>query len=119
MREVIKAGGFTNGGLNFDAKTRRGSFTPEDIALAYIAGIDAFAFGFRKALEIEADGRIDEFVADRYASYKTGIGADIVSGNITIEELEKYALEKGDVMSSVKSGRQESLENIMNSVLFK
>ena len=118
MSEVIKAGGFTNGGLNFDAKTRRGSFTPEDIALAYIAGMDAFAFGFLKAMEIEEDGRLGEFVKNRYASYETGIGADIVNGNITIEELEKYALEKGDVIEAVKSGRQERLETILNEVIF-
>ena len=119
MREVLKAGGFTNGGLNFDAKTRRGSFTPEDIALAYIAGMDSFALGLRKALALEADGRIDDFIKERYASYQTGLGADIVSGRATIEELEKYALEKGDVVSAVKSGRQENLESVLNSVLFK
>lgn len=119
MREVIKAGGFTNGGLNFDAKTRRGSFTPEDIALAYIAGMDSFALGLRKALALEEDGRIDDFIKERYASYETGLGADIISGKATIEELEKYALEKGEVAGAVKSGRQESLESILNSVLFK
>ena len=118
MSEVIKAGGFTNGGLNFDAKTRRGSFTPEDIALAYIAGMDAFAFGFLKAMEIEEDGRLGEFVKNRYASYETGIGADIVNGKVTIDELEKYALEKGDVIEAVKSGRQERLETILNEVIF-
>lgn len=119
MREVIKAGGFTNGGLNLDAKTRRGSFTPEDIALAYIAGMDSFALGLRKALALEEDGRIDDFIKERYASYETGLGADIISGKATIEELEKYALEKGEVAGAVKSGRQESLESILNSVLFK
>lgn len=118
MSEVIKAGGFTNGGLNFDAKTRRGSFTPEDIALAYIAGMDAFAFGFLKAMEIEEDGRINEFVKNRYISYETGLGADIVNGKVTIEELEKFALEKGDVIEALKSGRQERLETILNEVIF-
>lgn len=64
MLEVLRAGGFTNGGLNFDAKTRRGSFTPEDIVLSYIAGMDTFALGLRKAMEIMEDGTIDKFVGD-------------------------------------------------------
>lgn len=74
MYEVIKAGGFTNGGLNFDAKTRRGSNTNEDIFLSYIAGMDAFALGLRIAVKIIEDGRIDNFVAERYSSYNNGIG---------------------------------------------
>ncbi|MBQ6797167.1 MAG: xylose isomerase [Clostridia bacterium] len=118
MYEVIKAGGFTNGGLNFDAKTRRGSYTPEDIVYSYIAGMDAFALGLRIAMKMIEDGRIDSFVADRYASWKTGIGADIIAGNADLESLEKYVLEKGDVIDSVTSGRQEYLENILNSIMF-
>lgn len=118
MLEVLRAGGFTNGGLNFDAKTRRGSFTPEDIVLSYIAGMDTFALGLRKAMEIMEDGTIDKFVEERYASYKTGIGKKIVDGDVTMEELEAYALEKGEVVSSVASGRQEYLENTVNAILF-
>ena len=118
MYEVIKAGGFTNGGLNFDAKARRGSFTPEDIFLSYIAGMDAFALGFRAALKLIEDGRIDKFVEDRYASWKTGIGADIIAGKADFASLEKYALEKGEVTASLTSGRQEMLESIVNNVLF-
>ena len=118
MYEVIKAGGFTNGGLNFDAKARRGSFTPEDIFYSYIAGMDAFALGFRAALKLIDDGRIDKFVADRYASWNTGIGADIIAGKADFAALEKYALEKGEVTASLSSGRQEMLESIVNNVLF-
>lgn len=118
MYEVIKAGGFTNGGLNFDSKTRRGSFTPEDIFYAYIAGMDAFALGLRLANKLVDDGRIDAFVENRYASWKTGIGAEIINGNTTLIDLEKYALSKGDVIDSVTSGRQEQLENIMNDIMF-
>ena len=118
MLEVIKAGGFLHGGLNFDAKARRGSFTHEDIFHAYIAGMDAFALGLRIASKIIADGRLDSFVQNRYASYKTGIGADIVAGKATMEDLEKYALTKGDVVDTLESGKQEYLENIMNSIMF-
>ncbi|NLM56850.1 MAG: xylose isomerase [Clostridiales bacterium] len=118
MIEVLRAGGFTNGGLNFDAKTRRGSFTPEDIFHAYISGMDAFALGFRVALALREDGTIDKFIADRYSSWKSGIGVDIISGKATIEDLEAYVLSKGEVLDSVGSGRQEYLENVLNSVLF-
>ena len=117
MYEVLKAGGFTKGGLNFDSKTRRGSNTNEDIFLAFIAGMDAFALGLRIADKMIRDGRIDKFVADRYASYNEGIGKKIVDGTVTMAELEAYALEMGDITTNT-SGRQEYLENILNSLMF-
>ena len=117
MLEVLKAGGFTNGGLNFDAKTRRASWTPEDIAYSYIAGMDGFALGLRMADRILKDGRLDAFVDKRYESYKTGIGKKIADKTATIEELEAYILAKGDVETTA-SGRQEYLENIFNGILF-
>ncbi len=118
MYEVLKAGGFTNGGLNFDAKARRGSYTAEDIFHSYIAGMDAFALGLRIADKMISDGRIDNFVADRYSSWNTGIGADIIAGKATLADLEKYALEKGEVVDSLSSGRQEMLESVMNNIMF-
>jgi len=117
MYEVLKAGGFTKGGLNFDSKTRRGSNTNEDIFLAFIAGMDAFALGLRIADKMIQDGRIDKFVADRYASYESGIGKKIVDGTATMAELEEYALAMGDVTTNT-SGRQEYLESIMNTLMF-
>ncbi len=116
MYEILKVGGFTKGGLNFDSKPRRASNTLEDIFYSYISGMDSFALGLRKAVAIIEDGRIDEFVANRYASYKSGIGADIVAGKTTLADLEKYALANGNV--AAESGRQEYLENILNSILF-
>ncbi len=118
MYEVQEAGGYTNGGLNFDAKARRGSYTMEDIFHSYIAGMDAFALGLRIADKMISDGRIDKFVDDRYASWSTGIGKDIIDGTVTMEDLEKYALEKGEVTESLTSGRQEMLESIMNNIMF-
>ena len=118
MYEVLKAGGFTNGGLNFDSKARRGSYTPEDIFYSYIAGMDTFALGLRIADKMITDGRIDKFVAERYSSWNTGIGADIISGKATLADLEKYALEKGEVVSSLSSGGQEMLEAILNNIMF-
>jgi len=117
MLEVLKAGGFTNGGLNFDAKTRRGSYDYADMAYAYIAGMDAFALGLRLAVKVIEDGRIDSFVKERYASYESGIGEKISSRTATIEELEQYALEMGEVKTNI-SGKQEYLENIINRIIF-
>ena len=117
MYEVIKEGGFTNGGLNFDAKTRRQSNTLEDILLAYIAGMDAFAKGFRLALKIIEDGRIDKFVEERYSSYNSGIGKKIVDNQLTLEELSDYAMKLDEV--KVASGRQEYLEAIVNNIIFE
>ena len=116
MLEVIRAGGFTNGGLNFDAKVRRGSFTFEDIVYAYISGMDTFALGLIKAYEIIEDGRIDEFVKQRYSSYTKGIGKDIVDGKASLESLEEYILKNDN--EEMQSGRQEYLETILNNILF-
>lgn len=117
MYEVLKAGGFTNGGLNFDAKVRRGSMTDEDIFLAYIAGMDAFALGLKVADKLIRDGRIDEFIKNRYASFSAGIGAKIKAGSTNLEELEQYVLEKGDVQEQA-SGKQEYLEAVINEIMF-
>lgn len=116
MYEIIKAGGFTKGGLNFDAKARRASNAPEDVFYSYISGMDCFALGLKMAYKLINDGRLDQFVTDRYSSFKSGIGAQIVSGKASMAQLEQYALEKGDVVA--KSGRQEYLESIINDVLF-
>ncbi|MBC7087857.1 MAG: xylose isomerase [Tissierellales bacterium] len=117
MYEIIKAGGFTNGGLNFDAKVRRGSFEFDDLALGYIAGMDTFALALIKAYEIIEDGRIDEFKKARYSSYNTGIGKKIVDGKTSLEELEEYTIKNGEV--TVESGKQEYLESVLNNILFK
>lgn len=117
MLEVLKAGGFTRGGLNFDAKVRRGSFGPEDILYGYIAGMDAYALGLRMADRILQDGRIAAAVDERYASWSAGIGHKIRQGGVTMQQLEDYALELGDV-STNQSGRQEYLENVFNAILF-
>lgn len=117
MLEVVKAGGFTKGGLNFDAKSRRASFEEEDIFLSYIAGMDAFALGLKLAYKLIEDGRIDRFVKERYKSYQSGIGASIVAGKETLESLERYALKMGEVTTN-SSGKQEYLEAVLNEILF-
>ncbi len=116
MYEVLKAGGFVSGGLNFDAKARRQSNTFEDIILSYIAGMDSFALGLIKAQAIIDDGRIDEFTKERYSSYQSGIGKRVVEGKETLESLAEYAADLTDVKA--QSGRQEYLENVINDILF-
>ena len=116
MYEILKAGGLT-GGLNFDAKARRPSYTHEDMFIAYIHGMDAFALGLIKAAALIEDGRIDNFIRERYSSYKTGVGAKIRSGQTSLEELSDYALQMKKPQLP-GSGKQEYLESVLNSVLF-
>ncbi|MBR6773503.1 MAG: xylose isomerase [Clostridia bacterium] len=117
MYEVLKAGGLT-GGFNFDAKNRRPSYTVEDMFHGFILGMDTFALGLIKAAEIIEDGRLDEFIANRYASFNDGIGKKIVSGETSLKELADYAENMG-APSLPSSGRQEYLQSILNSILFK
>ena len=117
MYELLKAGGFTKGGLNFDSKVRRGSFEPIDLFYAHIAGMDAFARGLQVAYKMIQDGKYDKFIDERYQSYKTGIGSDIVAGKVGFKELEKYALENNSLKNT--SGRQEVLEAMLNKYIIE
>jgi xylose isomerase len=116
MLSVLKNGGFTTGGLNFDAKVRRESFEPVDLFHAHIGGMDAFARGLKIAAAIRKDGRLAEFVEQRYASWDNGIGAKIEKGEVTLADLETYMLKKGDSAPNT-SGRQEFLENLINEFI--
>jgi xylose isomerase len=116
MLEVLRMGGLTTGGLNFDAKVRRESFEPVDLFHAHIGGMDAFARGLKAAAAIRADGRIDRFLRERYASWDSGLGAEIERGSHSFASLEKIALANPDPVQS-GSGRQELLENILNEML--
>jgi xylose isomerase len=116
MLEVLKAGGFTNGGLNFDAKTRRMSYTLEDLVYGFVTGMDTYALGLRKAAQLIEDGRLDNFIAERYAGWKSGIGADITAGKVGLKELEEYSLKKEPELPM--SGRQEKLEGMINKIMF-
>ena len=117
MYEVLKAGGLT-GGFNFDAKNRRPSYTYEDMFEAFILGMDTFALGLIKAAELIEDGRIDGFIEKRYSSYtSTEIGQKIMSEGATLEEIAQYACDRG-TCELPGSGKQESLEAIVNSILF-
>jgi xylose isomerase len=116
MYEVLKNGGIQPGGLNFDAKVRRASFEPEDLFLAYIAGMDTFAKGLQIAQKLLDGEELETFVKERYSSYTEGIGAQIVEGSIGFKELEAYALENTEIVN--KSGRQEMLEGLVNQYIY-
>jgi xylose isomerase len=113
MHTLLKYGGFTTGGLNFDAKVRRESFEPIDLFHAHIGGMDAFARGLKIAAAIRKDGTLDRMLKERYCTWDTGIGAEVEAGKANFKTLEKYMLEKGDV-AQLASGRQELIENIIN-----
>lgn len=115
MIEVLKMGGFTTGGLNFDAKCRRESFEPVDLFHAHIGGMDAFARGLKIAHRIIEDGRLDGIIKQRYATFDSGIGAKIENGEVGFAELEAYTLSNGEPF--IASGRQEMCENLINEYL--
>ena len=115
MLVLLETGGFTTGGLNFDAKRRRESHEPLDLMHAHIGGMDAFARGLKIADAIVQDGRLADFVKERYSSFDSGIGAKVESGGVSFEDLEKYALSNGE--PTLASGRQEMLENLINEFL--
>jgi xylose isomerase len=117
MLIILKYGGLTTGGLNFDAKVRRESFEPIDLFYAHIGGMDAFAKGLKIAAAMRADGVLAKMVKDRYATWDTGIGAEIEAGKQNFESLEKYMLAKGDITAN-QSGRQELFENVVNRYMF-
>ena len=115
MLRLLKSGGFTTGGLNFDAKRRRESHDPIDLFHAHIGGMDAFARGLKIAHSIIEDGRFDEFVSKRYSTFDSGIGADIESGKVSLESLDEYAQKIEPPV--LESGRQEMLENMLNDYI--
>jgi len=116
MVPILRAGGLGRGGFNFDAKLRRPSIDPEDLFHAHIGGMDSYALAFKIARRILADGQLDAFVAQRYASFDSGYGRDIERGSVGFKGLEKLVLSKlGEPRP--RSGRQEYLENLFNRYL--
>lgn len=117
MYEILLDGGFTKGGLNFDSKVRRPSFEEVDLFYSYIVGMDAFAKGLKVAAKLIEDRVFEDFKEERYASYKEGLGKDIVEGNVGFKELEDYSLKNGITPNT--SGRQEYLEAILNQYIME
>ena len=116
MLSILRYGGLARGGINFDAKVRRESFEPVDLFHAHVGGMDAFARGLKMAAAIRADGKIEKMLKERYGSWDQGVGREIEADKHDFRSLEKYMLEKGDISTNA-SGRQELLENIINSYI--
>ncbi len=112
MYTILRGGGFTTGGLNFDAKLRRQSIDPVDLFHAHIGAMDAFARGLRIAAALLEGRSLEDFVEDRYRGWSGELGSAILSGEVGFSGLEKYTLEHGE--PEPRSGRQEMLENILN-----
>jgi xylose isomerase len=116
MLGILKYGGLTTGGVNFDSKVRRESFAPIDLFHAHIGGMDAFARGLKIAAAIRKDGRLDAFLKNRYRSWDTGLGRDIEKRKVGFKELSAYMLKKGEADAN-ESGGQEFLENLINEFI--
>jgi len=110
---LLKSGGFTSGGFNFDAKVRRQSVDAADLLHGHIGGMDVLARGLLGAVSLIEDGTLDKFVTDRYAGWKSGFGADALAGRLGLAEVADIAVNRA-LAPQPKSGRQEFLENLVN-----
>ena len=112
MLEIVRNGGFGNGGTNFDAKLRRNSTDPEDLFIAHISGMDAMARALLNAVAIIEESPLPEMKRQRYASFDSGKGKAFEEGQMTLEELVSYAKQNGEPRQI--SGQQEKYETIVN-----
>jgi len=116
MCDILKAGGFGNGGFNFDTKLRRQSLDKEDLFLGHIGGMDTMAKALLNAAEMLGDDPLGEFTKQRYANWEQGTGKAILAGEHTLDSLSNLAL-SNNLNPSAKSGKQEYLENVVNRYL--
>lgn len=112
MLIILEAGGFAGGGVNFDAKTRRNSTDLADIFHAHIGGMDTFARALLVANDILEKSPYTKLRADRYSSFNSKDGKAFESGQLSLEDLAKIGLKKGEPKQ--RSGQQELFENIIN-----
>lgn len=111
MMQIIRGGGFTDGGTNFDAKTRRNSTDLEDIVIAHISGMDAMARALECAARLLEESTYRQMLAGHYASFDEGKGKDFEEGRLTLEDIYAYAKENGE--PEQRSGKQEQYEAIV------
>jgi xylose isomerase len=112
MMVILQAGGFTTGGINFDAKTRRNSTDIEDIFIAHISGMDTFARSLVIADKVLKESPYLKMKKKRYESFDKGKGKDFENGKLTLEKLRDIASQLGE--PEVRSGKQELLEQMIN-----
>lgn len=112
MMQIVRNGGLHTGGTNFDAKTRRNSTDLEDIFIAHIAGMDAFARALENAIRLMEESPVCQMVKERYASFDAGKGKEFEEGKLSLEDLRNYAAAQGEPRQT--SGKQELYEAIVN-----
>jgi len=109
--EILRAGGFTTGGVNFDAKVRRQSLDPADLILAHVGGMDTCARALKSAAAMMADGGMEQARTDRYAGWDGAAGKALLAGSL--DDAARRVLAEG-INPQPRSGRQERLENLVN-----
>ncbi|ANO33767.1 xylose isomerase [Vibrio breoganii] len=118
MYEILKAGGFTTGGFNFDARLRRPSIDAEDLFQGHIGGMDVMAKSLENAAAMLENDVLGKLTSERYAGWNDDLGKKILSGEMNLEQVAKFAQEK-NIAPKMVSGRQEHLENIVNNFIYK
>lgn len=113
MVEILRAGGFTTGGFNFDAKVRRQSNDPVDMIYGHVGAVDVIARALLAAAALIEDGRVDQVRADRYAGWNGEFGRTVLAESSSLASIADLAVQK-DVRPAHRSGRQERLENLVN-----
>ena len=113
---IMQAGGFTNGGLNFDSKVRRQSIDPQDMFYGHVGARDVAARALLVAEQMLQDGKLAAHVDARYAGWQAPLGQQIMGGSLGLDTLAEQVLAANRDTAPV-SGRQEHLENLLNSYL--
>ena len=116
MMIVLKQGGLGSGGFNFDAKVRRESTDLEDLFLAHIGGMDAYARALLIAERINSEGKIETFKNQRYRSFNEGAGQQFEAGELSLSDLRDIAASNPE--PALESGKQEWVESVLNNYMF-
>ncbi|KTT63230.1 xylose isomerase [Pseudomonas oryzihabitans] len=116
--EILKGGGFTRGGFNFDAKVRRQSLDDVDLFHGHVAAMDTLALSLERAAALLQDDPLGKFKAERYAGWEQSLGQRILGGQLNLEQLAEHTFSHGLAPQPV-SGRQELLEGVVNRYLYR
>jgi xylose isomerase len=117
MYEILKAGGFVNGGFNFDAKVRRQSLDPIDILHGHVGAIDVLALALKSAVRLVEQDEVQGFKTQRYAGWQGDLGRRMLDGDMTLAQVAEHAF-VNEFNPQPVSGRQEWLENRVNAAIF-
>ena len=110
--QILRGGGFTTGGTNFDAKLRRQSLDPVDLLIGHVGGMDTCARALLAAARMLEDGVLEAHLRERYAGWDTEAGRKLLAGDESLAEIERRVL--AGVNPAPRSGKQELLENIVD-----